>query len=417
MNEICDMLGDAGDDMDALMEELGTIQDELTLHDFYTIDAKVEEVARALGLLDLGLDRDVTDLSGGQRTKVLLAKLLLEKPDILLLDEPTNYLDEEHIAWLKRYLLDYENAFILISHDMPFMNEVVNIIYHMENQELNRYVGDYDHFQEVYAVKKAQLEAAYRRQQQEISELKDFVARNKARVSTRNMAMSRQKKLDKMDVIELAAEKPKPEFHFRYGRTPGRMLFETHDLVTGYDEPLSKPLNLSMERGQKIAITGTNGIGKTTLLKSILGLIPSLSGSCELGENLQIGYFEQEVRGDNRTTCIEELWQDFPSYTQYEIRSALAKCGLTTKHIESQVRVLSGGEQAKVRLCKLINRDTNVLLLDEPTNHLDVDAKDALKSALKEYKGSILLICHEPEFYQDVVNEVWDMSRWTTKIF
>ena len=418
MNEICDHLGEADEnEMEALMEELGTIQDELTLHDFYTIDAKVEEVARALGLLDLGLDRDVTDLSGGQRTKVLLAKLLLEKPDILLLDEPTNYLDEEHIAWLKRYLLDYENAFILISHDIPFLNEVINIIYHMENQELNRYVGDYDHFQEVYAVKKSQLEAAYRRQQQEISELKDFVARNKARVSTRNMAMSRQKKLDKMDVIELAAEKPKPEFHFRYGRTPGRMLFETHDLVTGYEEPLSKPLNLSMERGQKIAITGTNGIGKTTLLKSILGLIPALAGTCELGENLQIGYFEQEVKGDNRTTCIEELWQDFPSYTQYEIRSALAKCGLTTKHIESQVRVLSGGEQAKVRLCKLINRDTNVLLLDEPTNHLDVDAKEALKSALKEYKGSILLICHEPEFYQDVVNEVWDMSRWTTKIF
>ena len=418
MNEICDHLGEADEnEMEALMEELGTIQDELTLHDFYTIDAKIEEVARALGLLDLGLDRDVTDLSGGQRTKVLLAKLLLEKPDILLLDEPTNYLDEEHIAWLKRYLLDYENAFILISHDIPFLNEVINIIYHMENQELNRYVGDYDHFQEVYAVKKSQLEAAYRRQQQEISELKDFVARNKARVSTRNMAMSRQKKLDKMDVIELAAEKPKPEFHFRYGRTPGRMLFETHDLVTGYEEPLSKPLNLSMERGQKIAITGTNGIGKTTLLKSILGLIPALAGTCELGENLQIGYFEQEVKVDNRTTCIEELWQDFPSYTQYEIRSALAKCGLTTKHIESQVRVLSGGEQAKVRLCKLINRDTNVLLLDEPTNHLDVDAKEALKSALKEYKGSILLICHEPEFYQDIVNEVWDMSRWTTKIF
>ena len=415
MNEICDLLGSADEEeMNVLMEELGTIQDELTLHDFYVIDSKVEEVARALGLLDLGLDRDVTDLSGGQRTKVLLGKLLLEKPDILLLDEPTNYLDEEHIAWLKRYLLDYENAFILISHDIPFLNEVVNIIYHMENQELNRYVGDYDHFQEVYAVKKAQLEAAYRRQQQEISELKDFVARNKARVSTRNMAMSRQKKLDKMDVIELAAEKPKPEFNFRYGRTPGKMLFETHDLVIGYDEPLSRPLNFTMERGQKI---GTNGIGKTTLLKSILGLIPAFKGSCERGENLELGYFEQEVKGDNKTTCIEELWQEFPSYTQYEIRSALAKCGLTTKHIESQVRVLSGGEQAKVRLCKLVNRDTNVLLLDEPTNHLDVDAKDALKSALKEYRGSILLICHEPEFYQDVVNEVWDMSKWTTKIF
>ena len=418
MNGICDSLGTASpEEMDTLMEELGTIQDTLTMHDFYVIDAKVEEVARALGLLDIGLERDVTDLSGGQRTKVLLGKLLLEKPDILLLDEPTNYLDEEHIEWLKRYLQDYENAFILISHDIPFLNSVINLVYHMENQELNRYVGDYDHFQEVYAVKKAQLEAAYRRQQQEISELKDFVARNKARVSTRNMAMSRQKKLDKMDVIELAAEKPKPEFHFRYGRTPGKMLFETHDLVTGYDEPLSKPLNFSMERGQKIALVGTNGIGKTTLLKSILGLIPSLSGSCELGENLEIGYFEQEVKGENKTTCIDEIWQEFPSFTQYEVRSALAKCGLTTKHIESQVRVLSGGEQAKVRLCKLINRDTNILLLDEPTNHLDVDAKDSLKKALQEYRGSILLICHEPEFYQDVVNEVWDMSKWTTKVF
>ena len=416
MNAICDSLGEASpEEMDTMMEELGTIQDTLTLHDFYIIDAKVEEVAKALGLLDIGLERDVTDLSGGQRTKVLLAKLLLEKPDILLLDEPTNYLDEEHIAWLKRYLIDYENAFILISHDVPFLNDAINIIYHMENQELNRYVGDYHHFEEVYAVKKAQLEAAYRRQQQEISELKDFVARNKARVSTRNMAMSRQKKLDKMDVIELAAERPKPEFKFRYGRTPGRYIFETKDLVIGYDEPLSKPLSLSMERGQKIALVGANGIGKTTLLKSILGLIPAISGTCELGENLQIGYFEQEVKGDNRTTCIEEIWQEFPSFTQYEVRSALAKCGLTTKHIESQVRVLSGGEQAKVRLCKLVNRDTNILLLDEPTNHLDVDAKDSLKKALLDYRGSVLLICHEPEFYQDVVHAVWDCSKWTTK--
>lgn len=413
MNEICDMLGTADEEeMNALMEELGTIQDELTLHDFYTIDAKVEEVARALGLLDLGLDRDVTDLSGGQRTKVLLAKLLLEKPDILLLDEPTNYLDEEHIAWLKRYLLDYENAFILISHDIPFLNEVVNIIYHMENQELNRYVGDYDHFQEVYAVKKAQLEAAYRRQQQEISELKDFVARNKARVSTRNMAMSRQKKLDKMEVIELAKEKPKPEFNFMEARAAGKMIFEAKDLVIGYDEPLTRPFDISMERGEKVVLKGSNGIGKTTLLKSILGLIPPLSGSVELGDYLYLGYFEQEMAPGNTTTCIEEIWKEFPSYTQYQVRSALAKCGLTTKHIESQVRVLSGGEQAKVRLCKLINRETNVLLLDEPTNHLDVDAKEELARALKAYKGSILLICHEPEFYESFATRVVDCSEF-----
>ena len=170
------------------------------------------------------------------------------------------------------------------------------------------------------------------------------------------------------------------------------------------------------ENGQKIALVGANGIGKTTLLRSILGLIPALSGSVELGSYLQIGYFEQEVAADNATTCIEEIWNEFPSLNQAEVRAALAKCGLTTKHIESQVRVLSGGEQAKVRLCKLINRETNILLLDEPTNHLDQDAKDELKRALKAYKGSVLLICHEPEFYQDVVNEVWDCSKWTTKI-
>ena len=417
MNEICDSLGTASpEEMDSLMEELGTIQDTLTMHDFYVIDSKVEEVARALGLLDLGLDRDVTDLSGGQRTKVLLAKLLLEKPDILLLDEPTNYLDEEHIAWLKRYLQEYENAFILISHDIPFLNDVINIVYHMENQELNRYVGDYDHFLEVYEVKKAQLEAAYRRQQQEISELKDFVARNKARVATRNMAMSRQKKLDKMDLIELAREKPKPEFYFRTARTPSRFVIETKELVIGYEEPLSKPLDLAVERGQKIAMTGANGIGKTTLLKSILGLIPPLTGKVHLGDYLEIGYFEQEMPRDNPNTCIQEIWNEFPSYTQYEVRAALAKCGLTTKHIESLVRVLSGGEQAKVRLCKLLNRETNILLLDEPTNHLDKDAKEELKRALKEYKGSILMVCHEPEFYEGLVTDVWDCAKWTTKI-
>ena len=204
LNGIYEKMGEADEDtMQQLMEDAGTLQELLTAHDFYMIDSKVEEVGRALGLSEIGLDKDVSELSGGQRTKVLLGKLLLEKPDILLLDEPTNYLDVSHIEWLKRYLNDYENAFILISHDIPFLNSVVNLIYHMDNQQLTRYVGDYDKFQEVYAMKKAQLEAAYNKQQKEIADLKDFVARNKARVATRNMAMARQKKLDKMDIIEL----------------------------------------------------------------------------------------------------------------------------------------------------------------------------------------------------------------------
>lgn len=417
MNLICDNMSDAEEDeLEAMMEELGTIQDMLTIHDFYIIDSKVEEIARAFGLLDLGLSKDVSELSGGQRTKVLLCKLLLEKPDILLLDEPTNYLDEQHIEWLKRYLNEYENAFVLISHDVPFLNSVINIIYHMDNAKLTRYVGDYDKFMEVYEMKKAQLEAAYNKQQQEIETLKDFVARNKARVATRNMAMSRQKKLDNMDIIELSKDRPKPEFNFKNARTSGKIIFETKDLVIGYDEPLSKPLNISMERGMKIALIGANGIGKTTLLKSIMGLIKPLSGEVSLGDYLHIGYFEQEMPKDNPNTCIEEIWKEFPSYTQYEVRSALAKCGLTTKHIESLVRVLSGGEQAKVRLCKLINSETNILILDEPTNHLDVDAKEELKRALLEYKGSILMVCHEPEFYEDIATQIFDVSQWTTKL-
>lgn len=417
MNELYGKMGDVTpEELEKMLERTAVIQDMLDNNGFYMIDAKVEEVAKGLGLQDVGLDKDVTDLSGGQRTKILLGKLLLENPDILLLDEPTNYLDEEHIEWLKRYLQNYENAFILISHDIPFLNSVINLIYHVENRRLTRYVGDYEEFQRIYEANKKQLEAAYERQQAEIAKLEDFVARNKARVATTGMARARQKKLDKIDRIELPKDKIKPEFNFKDARVSGKVIFETNDLVIGYDHALSKPLNIRMERGDKIALVGANGLGKTTLLKSLIGDIKPISGSVQLGDYQYIGYFEQEVKGSNYDTCIDEMWKEFPVFTQYEVRAALAKCGLTTKHIESKIVVLSGGEQAKVRLCKLINKETNILILDEPTNHLDVDAKEELKRALKEYKGSILLVCHEPEFYMDLATDVWNCEEWTTKI-
>lgn len=403
------------DEMNKYMEEVGEIQDILENGGFYTIDTKINEVASGLGLLEIGLDKDVTQLSGGQRSKVLLTKLLLENPMILILDEPTNYLDENHIRWLTNFLQNYDNAFILVSHDIPFLNSVVNIIYHVENCELSRYVGDYNYFLEQHAIKKRQQEAAYQRQQKEIDDLEDFIARNKARVATRNMAHSRQKKLDKMEIISKPKEKTKPVFQFMEARTPGRVIFETKDLVIGYDEPLTAPLNLLLERNKKVAIKGVNGLGKTTLLKTLLSMIPSVSGEVEVDPFVEVGFFEQE-EASSTISALDYYWNEYPGLNNGEVRSALAKCGLTTDHIESAMCVLSGGEQAKVRLCKIMNRECNVLVLDEPTNHLDVDAKEELKRALKVYKGTVLLVSHEPEFYNDVVEEVWNLEEWTTKI-
>ncbi len=420
LEEIYALLGTADADDEAamadLMDEMGELQTQIEHSDFFLMDAKIVETADALGLLAFGLETDVAALSGGQRTKVLLAKLLLEKPDILFLDEPTNYLDAEHISWLRQYLLEYENAFIVISHDIPFLNSVINVVYHVSNCRLERYAGDYDRFLEVYEVQKAQREDAYERQQREIASLKDFVARNKARVSTRNMAMSRQKKIDRMDVIELDKERPVPVFAFQSDRAPSRIVFEAQGLVIGYEEPLSRPIDLQLERGQKISLVGANGIGKTTLLKSLLGLVPALAGKHEQGEYLSIGYFEQENVAAPDQTCLESLGADYPGMSQAELRSALARCGLTVKHIESKVAVLSGGEQAKLRICKLMNRKHNLLVLDEPTNHLDVVAKEVLKKALQDYAGTILMVCHEPEFYESIVTGTWDARAWALRL-
>ena len=417
MLELYDKMGDASpEELDKMMNTVGEIQSELEHNGFYSLDSKIEEFANGLGLGSIGLDKDVSELSGGQRSKVLLTKLLLQNSQILLLDEPTNYLDEEHIVWLTKFLQNFENAFILVSHDIAFINNVVNVIYHIENCELTRYTGNYDKFQELYAIYKQQHNAAYERQQQEIDQLEDFIARNKARISTTGRAKSRQKKLDKMEVIEKPREKPKPTFVFREARTPSRFVVQAQDLVIGYDAPLTRPVTFSIERGQKIAIKGVNGLGKTTLLKTILGMIPPVSGKVELGDYLAPGYFEQEEREKNDLTALEDVWQEYPGLTNFQVRQALALCGLTNEHITSKVFVLSGGEAAKVRLCKIILKDVNFLVLDEPTNHLDVDAKDELKRALQDFKGTVLLVSHEPEFYMDIVTEVMNVEDWTTKI-
>ncbi len=412
-----DKMGEASEDeMNKLLEDTAEIQTILENSGFYMIDAKIQEVANGLGLGEIGLDRDVTDLSGGQRTKVLLTKLLLENPTILILDEPTNYLDEDHITWLTRYLQDYENSFILVSHDIEFINNTCNVIYHLENGELNRYKGNYDEFVRLNDIKKRQEENAYERQIEERKKLEDFVARNKARVATRGMANSRQKILDKMEILERPKEKIKPTFEFKEARAASKIIFETKDLVLGYDEALTKPLNFQLERNKKIALKGMNGVGKSTLLKTLLGIVKPFDGKVEMGDYLEVGYFEQESSKDNYNTPMDEVWSEFPGLSNFEVRQHLAKCGLTNEHITSQMRVLSGGEAAKVRLCKVMLKNINFLVIDEPTNHLDVEAKDELKKAIREFKGTVLLVCHEPEFYMDIVDDVWNIEDFTTKI-
>ena len=416
MLALYDKMSDCSEDeMNDALEEVGEIQSILDYSGYYTIDAKISEYANGLGLGEIGLDRDVSELSGGQRAKVLLAKVLLENPMILILDEPTNFLDENHIAWLKNFLQNYENAFILVSHDIPFLNDVVNVIYHVENAVLTRYTGNYDDFKRMYELKKRQIEQAYEKQQKEIAGLQDFIARNKARVATTNMAKSRQKKLDKMEKITLAGEKAKPSFSFNTARTPGRSVIECKNVVLGYDEPLTKPVSFTIEWGKKIAIKGVNGLGKSTLLKTLLKIIPPVSGEIEHDQFLEIGYFEQEEEATDKT-ALQTIWDEYPAMTNAEVRAALARCGLTTEHITSQMRVLSGGENAKVRLCKIMLKNINVLVLDEPTNHLDADAKDELKRAVGAFKGTVLLVSHEPEFYSGIADEIWNLEDWTTKI-
>ncbi|KWX77638.1 heme ABC transporter ATP-binding protein [Paenibacillus riograndensis] len=415
MMAITGKMGEAApEELELLLEQMGEIQEQLDIGDFYLIDVKVEEMGNGLGLSAIGLDRDVSTLSGGQRTKVLLAKLLLEKPNVLLLDEPTNYLDVEHIDWLTNYLKQYPYAFILISHDTEFMNKVVGVVYHLEFAKLTRYTANYERFLEMADMNKIQHIDAYEKQQEFIKKQEDFIQRNKARASTSGRAKSREKQLDRMERIDRPEEAAKPSFSFKESRASGKTVFEGLDFEIGYDRPLLPKLNMTIERGEKIAIVGCNGIGKSTLLKTILGVIPAYSGKTYLGDYLNAAYFQQEVKAANLTP-IDDVWNEFSSLNQHEVRAHLARCGLKNEHITRPLSMLSGGEQAKVRLCKLMMRESNWILFDEPTNHLDVVAKAELKRALQAYKGTILLVSHEPDFYEDWVTKVWDVEQWSAQ--
>lgn len=415
--EISDKLS-CGDEneVEMLLKKLGNLQDVLQVRDFYNIDMQIDNVANGLGLSILGMDTPVEKLSGGQRTKVKLAQLLLGSPDLLLLDEPTNYLDTEHIDWLSDYLKNYPNSYIVISHDDSFLDRITNVIYHIEFTNLKRYPGNYSNFLRLKDEETKRYIEQYNRQQKEITKLEDYISKNIVRASTSKMAKSRRKKLNKIERLETPKNLPTPQFSFISAREPGGIIFKSSNMDIGYSYPIISDLNLELLKGKKVAITGCNGIGKSTLLKTIMGVIQPLSGEIQFGDYIYPSYYEQESVASERT-ALQEVWNLYPKKSQKEIRAALAKCGLKQEHVMQSMSHLSGGEQSKVRLCKLMLAPCNWLLLDEPTNHLDVNAKEALKKALIEFNGTILLVCHEKEFYQDWVTDIWNMEDIIMKLY
>ncbi|CAG7634815.1 ABC-F family ATP-binding cassette domain-containing protein [Paenibacillus allorhizosphaerae] len=402
-------MASADQDQERLLAQYGELQNRLEHAGFYQLDAKIEEVASGLGILQFGRDRDIRQLSGGQRTKLLLGKLLLEEPDVLLLDEPTNYLDDAHIEWLIGYLKRYEQAYLVVSHDERFLNEVTSSTFHLEHQTIKRYTGNYAAFRSGYEQSRQQIQTAYDRQQKEIGRLEQFIQKNRVRKA--KQAKSREKTLDKMTRIDKPVSSPPPRFTFPFQAGPSTRVAEAKQIRVGYDMPLFGPLDLQINRGNKIAIVGSNGIGKSTMLKTLLGHLKPLSGTVRLGERVQAAYYAQE-RVTSSETPLEKVASFRPDLTLKEIRQKLAFAGLTDKHIRQPIDSLSGGEQAKVRLCELTVTDSNVLVLDEPTNHLDARAKEALKEALKKYPGTILLVSHEPAFYEDWVTDIWQVEDW-----
>jgi len=398
--------------MNKTLYELGELQDKLILSDFYNIDSIIKNIATGIGLDAIGLDTKVSKLSGGQRTKVSLVQLLLKKPDLLLLDEPTNYLDKEHVDWLSNYLNNYPNSYIVISHDTEFLNKITNIILHIEFSNLKRYPGNYDNYTKLSELEREKYINDYNRQQKQIDKMEKFIEANIVRATTTKRAQSRRKQLEKIERIEKPQTAQKPNFSFLTYREPGKLIFKSLQLDIGYNYPIIKGLSLNLFRGQKIAITGCNGIGKSTMLKTLLGVIPKLSGNIQYGEFLKPAYFEQESKYTNNTTALEEVCNDFPDKTQREIREALAKCGLRQEHIMHKMNQLSGGEQSKVRLCKLTLTPSNWLILDEPTNHLDLESKEILKKALHKFSGTVIVVSHEKEFYENWITGVWNMEKY-----
>ena len=404
----------SGEDLDKLMSDYDRLSENFRQAGGFTYEADIRAILNGFKFDDSMWQMRIAELSGGQNTRLALAKMLLEKPNLLVLDEPTNHLDIETIAWLENYLVNYSGALIIVSHDRYFLDKVATITLDLTKHSLDRYVGNYSRFVELKEQKLATEAKNYEKQQKEIAALEDFVNRNLVRASTTKRAQSRRKQLEKMERLDKPeAGKKSANMTFQSEKTSGNVVLTVENAAVGYDgEVLSQPINLDLRKMNAVAIVGPNGIGKSTFIKSIVDQIPFIKGEKRFGANVEVGYYDQtQSKLTPSNTVLDELWNDFKLTPEVEIRNRLGAFLFSGDDVKKSVGMLSGGEKARLLLAKLSMENNNFLILDEPTNHLDIDSKEVLENALIDFDGTLLFVSHDRYFINRVATHVLELSE------
>ena len=404
----------SGEDLDKLMADYDRLSENFRQAGGFTYEADIRAILNGFKFDETMWQMKIDELSGGQNTRLALAKMLLEKPNLLILDEPTNHLDIETIAWLENYLVNYSGALIIVSHDRYFLDKVATVTLDLTKHSLDRYVGNYSRFVELKEQKLATEAKNYEKQQKEIAALEDFVNRNLVRASTTKRAQSRRKQLEKMERLDKPeAGKKSANMTFQSEKTSGNVVLTVENAAIGYDgEILSEPINLDLRKMNAVAIVGPNGIGKTTFIKSIVDQIPFIKGEKRFGANVEVGYYDQtQSKLTPSNTVLDELWNDFKLTPEVEIRNRLGAFLFSGDDVKKSVGMLSGGEKARLLLAKLSMENNNFLILDEPTNHLDIDSKEVLENALIDFDGTLLFVSHDRYFINRVATHVLELSE------
>ena len=396
-----------------LLDKYDRLQNQVLTHKDYHYKSKIDSVLYGLDFDKEVFDKKISTFSGGEKTRLSMAKLLLSEPDLLILDEPTNHLDMENVAWLENYLSSYNGAIVIVSHDRYFIDEVVNVVYNLEFGKLKKYVGNYSNFLYQYEEDYEKNLKEYVSQQKDIKRLEEFVQKNIARASTSKMAKSRQKVLDKMEIIDNPRKDDKAaNIEFRIKEQSGRDVLIVNDLQVGYEEQVGQKYNFSVYKGDRLAIVGKNGIGKSTLIKTIAKKQKELGGNIQYGSKVSLGYYDQkQAEFESSKTILNELWDEYPLMKEAEVRTVLGRFLFRGDDVLKIVRDLSGGEKARLQLAKLMLEKNNLLILDEPTNHLDITSKQVLEEALENYEGTILFVSHDRYFINKIANKVFDITE------